>query len=47
MSGFSSDELARSGLGSPSRRLLNKPFALPELVRFVESAFHTDENGDA
>jgi CheY-like chemotaxis protein len=39
MSGFSTDELARSGLGSPMRTLLNKPFSLPELVGFVESAF--------
>jgi two-component system cell cycle sensor histidine kinase/response regulator CckA len=38
MSGFSSDELARSGLGSPMRSLLNKPFTLPELVGFVEQA---------
>ena len=41
MSGFSTDELARSGLGSPLRNLLNKPFTLPELVGFVERAFAT------
>ena len=39
MSGFSSDELARSGLGLPVRGLLNKPFSLPELVTFVEQVF--------
>jgi two-component system, cell cycle sensor histidine kinase and response regulator CckA len=39
MSGFSTDELARSGLVSPLRSLLNKPFTLPELVGFVEHAF--------
>ena len=39
MSGYSTDELARSGLGSPMRTLLNKPFSLPELVAFVEQAF--------
>jgi two-component system cell cycle sensor histidine kinase/response regulator CckA len=39
MSGYSTDELARSGLGSPMRSLLNKPFSLPELVAFVEHAF--------
>ena len=43
MSGFSTDELARSGLGSPMRSLLNKPFTLPELVGFVAQAFHTAE----
>jgi len=42
MSGFSTDELARSGLGSPMRTLLNKPFTLPELVGFVERAFATE-----
>jgi two-component system, cell cycle sensor histidine kinase and response regulator CckA len=39
MSGFSTDELAISGLGSPMRSFLNKPFTLPELVSFVERAF--------
>jgi CheY-like chemotaxis protein len=39
MSGFSIDELAKSGLDSSSRSLLNKPFTLPELVAFVERAF--------
>jgi two-component system cell cycle sensor histidine kinase/response regulator CckA len=39
ISGFSSDELARSGLGTPMRSLLNKPFTLPDLVSFVERAF--------
>jgi DNA-binding NtrC family response regulator len=43
MSGFSTDELARSGLGSPMRTLLNKPFTLPELVSFVERAFAATE----
>ncbi|HEX7979575.1 MAG TPA: ATP-binding protein [Gemmatimonadaceae bacterium] len=42
MSGFSTDELARSGLGSPMR-LLNKPFTLPELIGFVERAFAATE----
>jgi nitrogen-specific signal transduction histidine kinase/ActR/RegA family two-component response regulator len=46
MSGFSSDELASSGLGSPLRTLLNKPFALPELVAFVENAFDVVELTD-
>ncbi|MEO8563809.1 MAG: ATP-binding protein [bacterium] len=39
MSGFSSDELARSGFGFPIRGLLNKPFTLPDLIAFVEHAF--------
>ncbi len=39
MSGFSTDELASSGLGSPMRSLLNKPFTLPELTTFVDAAF--------
>jgi CheY-like chemotaxis protein len=43
MSGFSTDELARSGLGSPIHSLLNKPFTLPELVAFVERAFAVTE----
>jgi DNA-binding NtrC family response regulator len=47
MSGFSTDELARSGLGSPMRTLLNKPFTLPELVDFVERAFATREATEA
>jgi CheY-like chemotaxis protein len=41
MSGFSTDELARSGVGSPMRSLLNKPFTLPELSAFVQRAFGT------
>jgi two-component system, cell cycle sensor histidine kinase and response regulator CckA len=45
MSGFSTDELARSGLGSPMRSLLNKPFTLPELTSFVEEAFLTEHEG--
>jgi nitrogen-specific signal transduction histidine kinase/ActR/RegA family two-component response regulator len=47
MSGFSTDELARSGLGSPMRTLLNKPFTLPELVSFVERAFAATEATEA
>jgi DNA-binding NtrC family response regulator len=47
MSGFSTDELARSGLGSPMRTLLNKPFTLPELVGFVERAFAATEATEA
>jgi YesN/AraC family two-component response regulator len=43
ISGFSTDELARSGLGSPMRALLNKPFTLPELTSFVDRAFADDE----
>jgi CheY-like chemotaxis protein len=39
MSGYSTDELARSGVGSPLRSLLDKPFTLPDLVSFVEQAF--------
>jgi CheY-like chemotaxis protein len=46
MSGFSTDELAQSGLGSPLRTLLNKPFTLPELVSFVECAFVAEEEVD-
>ena len=46
MSGFSTDELAQSGLGSPTRSLLNKPFTLPELAAFVESAFTAGEEVD-
>jgi two-component system cell cycle sensor histidine kinase/response regulator CckA len=42
MSGFSTEELARTGLGAPGS-LLNKPFTLPELVSFVEHAFSPDE----
>jgi DNA-binding NtrC family response regulator len=47
MSGFSTDELARSGLGSPMHTLLNKPFTLPELVGFVERAFAAREATEA
>ena len=43
MSGYSTDELARSGIGAPSRSFLIKPFTLPELVGFVLNAF---EAGD-
>ena len=43
MSGFSTDELARSGMGFPMRSFLIKPFTLPELVSFVEDAFRDDE----
>jgi two-component system, cell cycle sensor histidine kinase and response regulator CckA len=42
MSGFSTDELARSGMGFPMRSFLIKPFTLPELVSFVEDAFRDD-----
>jgi two-component system cell cycle sensor histidine kinase/response regulator CckA len=44
MSGFSTDELARSGMGFPMRSFLIKPFTLPELVSFVEGAFRDDED---
>ncbi|MDB4882172.1 MAG: putative two-component hybrid sensor and regulator, partial [Gemmatimonadetes bacterium] len=47
MSGFSTDELARTGLGAPIRSLLNKPFTLPELVDFVAGAFASEEEVDA
>jgi two-component system cell cycle sensor histidine kinase/response regulator CckA len=47
MSGYRTDELARTGLGSPSRSLLNKPFTLPELVDFVECTFSAEEGVDA
>jgi PAS domain S-box-containing protein len=47
MSGFSTDELARNGLGSPMRTLLNKPFTLPELVGFVDRAFAATEATEA
>ena len=43
MSGFSSDELARTGVGAPLRSLLNKPFTLPELIAFVDEAFTPEE----
>jgi PAS domain S-box-containing protein len=43
MSGFSTDELAHSGMGFPMRSFLIKPFTLPELVSFVEDAFRDDE----
>jgi signal transduction histidine kinase len=39
MSGFSSEEIARHGLAASTRRLLHKPFALPDLVAFVEELF--------
>jgi CheY-like chemotaxis protein len=47
MSGFSTDELAGTGFGSPMRRLLNKPFTLPALVEFVECTFSAEEGVDA
>jgi two-component system, cell cycle sensor histidine kinase and response regulator CckA len=43
MSGYSTDELARSGIDAPLRSFLIKPFTLPELVGFVLNAF---EAGD-
>jgi two-component system, cell cycle sensor histidine kinase and response regulator CckA len=45
MSGFSADELARSGLSLSEHGLLNKPFTLPELVSFVQRAFAEEEEG--
>ena len=45
MSGFSTDELAHSGMGFPMRSFLIKPFTLPELVSFVEDAFRDEEDG--
>jgi CheY-like chemotaxis protein len=39
MSGFSSEEIARHGLAAHSRRLLHKPFSIPDLVAFVEEGF--------
>jgi len=39
MSGYSTDELASSGIGAPVRSFLIKPFTLPELVGFVLKAF--------
>jgi hypothetical protein len=39
---YSTDELASSGLGSPMRSLLDKPFTLPELTSFIEEAFLTE-----
>ena len=43
MSGFSADELARSGLALSAHGLLNKPFTLPDLIAFVERAFADEE----
>jgi len=43
MSGYSTDELARSGIGAPMRSFLRKPFTVPELRNFVLQAFQTDE----
>jgi len=43
MSGYSTDELARSGIGAPMRSFLSKPFTVPELTSFVLQAFQTDE----
>jgi PAS domain S-box-containing protein len=45
MSGFSADELARSGLALSTHGLLNKPFTLPDLIAFVERAFADEEEG--
>jgi two-component system cell cycle sensor histidine kinase/response regulator CckA len=47
MSGYSTDELARTGTGAPVHTLLNKPFTLPELVEFVECTFSAEEGVDA
>jgi two-component system, cell cycle sensor histidine kinase and response regulator CckA len=47
MSGYTTDELARTGLGLPLRSLLNKPFTLPELVQFVECTLSAEEGVDA
>jgi YesN/AraC family two-component response regulator len=47
MSGYSTDELARSGVDSPLRSLLDKPFTLPDLVRFVEEAFFTQDQAES
>jgi two-component system cell cycle sensor histidine kinase/response regulator CckA len=47
MSGYSTDELAPSGLESEMHTLLNKPFTLPELVGFVERAFAATEVTEA
>ncbi len=41
MSGFSSEEIARHGLAAHARRLLHKPFTLPDLVAFIDDAFST------
>ena len=41
MSGFSADELAKTGVGMPPRLLLNKPFTLPDLVSFVDQRLRT------
>ena len=46
MSGYSTDELARSGVGSPLRSLLDKPFTLPHLVSFVEQAFLAEDQAE-
>ena len=45
--GFSTDELARNGRGSPMHTLLNKPFTLPDLVGFVERAFAATNGTEA
>jgi YesN/AraC family two-component response regulator len=44
MSGFSPEEMARQGLTAPSRPLLHKPFTLPALTAFVQSAFAADSS---
>ena len=46
MSGYSTDELARSGIGTPMRSFLSKPFTVPELVSFVLQAFQSDEEDE-
>ena len=43
MSGYSTDELARSGIGAPMRSFLSKPFTVSELTSFVLQAFQADE----
>ena len=47
MSGYSTDELARSEVGSQMRSFLDKPFSLPDLVSFVEQAFHTEDQAES
>jgi two-component system, cell cycle sensor histidine kinase and response regulator CckA len=47
MSGYSIDELAHSGIGSPMRSFLSKPFTLPELTSFVLRAFEADDEAEA
>jgi PAS domain S-box-containing protein len=42
MSGFSPEAMAREGVRSSPRRILNKPFTLSALTAFIEAAFATD-----